>query len=145
MKKLIHPTPKFTLRELKPREIASIYPLIAEHNPGMGKATFSKRLKEMLPLGYRAVAAFDGVAGVEPQSETVWRQADKYKVPRMCFINKLDRTGASFEFCVNSENCRVVGSLRTKPMYSVANFLPETLSAGSTKTYDSPQCRGSTV
>ena len=40
---------------------------------------------------------FDGVAGVEPQSETVWRQADKYGVPRICFINKLDRAGASFE------------------------------------------------
>ena len=40
---------------------------------------------------------FDGVAGVEPQSETVWRQADKYNVPRICFINKLDRTGGSFE------------------------------------------------
>ena len=47
-----------------------------------------------------AVAVFDGVAGVEPQSETVWRQADKYKVPRMCFVNKLDRTGANFEMCV---------------------------------------------
>ena len=44
-----------------------------------------------------AVACFDGVAGVEPQSETVWRQADKYNVPRMCFVNKLDRTGANFE------------------------------------------------
>ena len=44
-----------------------------------------------------AVVVFDGVAGVEPQSETVWRQADKYKVPRVCFINKLDRMGASFE------------------------------------------------
>ena len=40
--------------------------------------------------------SFDGVAGVEPQSETVWRQADKYKVPRICFVNKLDRTGARF-------------------------------------------------
>src|SRR6195952_2732813 len=47
-----------------------------------------------------AVACFDGVAGVEPQSETVWRQADKYRVPRMCFVNKLDRTGANFERCV---------------------------------------------
>jgi elongation factor G len=47
-----------------------------------------------------AVAVFDGVAGVEPQSETVWRQAEKYNVPRMCFINKLDRTGANFEMCV---------------------------------------------
>ena len=49
-----------------------------------------------------AVAVFDGVAGVEPQSETVWRQADKYRVPRMCFINKLDRTGADFYYCVQS-------------------------------------------
>ena len=44
---------------------------------------------------------FDGVAGVEPQSETVWRQADKYKVPRICFVNKLDRTGADFFRCVD--------------------------------------------
>ena len=48
-----------------------------------------------------AVAVFDGVAGVEPQSETVWRQADKYGVPRMCFVNKLDRTGAEFDCCVD--------------------------------------------
>ena len=47
-----------------------------------------------------AVAVFDSVAGVEPQSETVWRQADKYEVPRMCFINKMDRTGADFYRCV---------------------------------------------
>jgi len=44
---------------------------------------------------------FDGVAGVEPQSETVWRQADKYKVPRICFVNKLDRTGADYFRCVD--------------------------------------------
>src|SRR3970040_884719 len=43
---------------------------------------------------------FDGVAGVEPQSETVWRQADKYGVPRICFVNKMDRMGADFERCV---------------------------------------------
>ena len=43
-----------------------------------------------------AVALFDGVAGVEPQSETVWRQANKYGVPRMCFVNKMDRLGANF-------------------------------------------------
>src|ERR1700761_7718280 len=58
-----------------------------------------------------AVACFDGVAGVEPQSETVWRQADKYGVPRMCFINKLDRTGANFEFCVKS----IIDRLGAKP------------------------------
>lgn len=48
-----------------------------------------------------AVAVFDGVAGVEPQSETVWRQANKYKVPRMCFLNKMDRTGANFYRCID--------------------------------------------
>ena len=48
------------------------------------------------------MAVFDGVAGVEPQTETVWRQADKYKVPRMCFLNKMDRTGANFYFCVDT-------------------------------------------
>ena len=58
-----------------------------------------------------AVACFDGVAGVEPQSETVWRQADKYGVPRMCFINKLDRTGANFEYCVQS----IIDRLGAKP------------------------------
>src|SRR3981189_2703931 len=47
-----------------------------------------------------AVACFDGVAGVEPQSETVWRQADKYGVPRICFVNKMDRVGAEFHRCV---------------------------------------------
>jgi elongation factor G len=55
--------------------------------------------------------AFDGVAGVEPQSETVWRQADKYGVPRMCFINKLDRTGANFYYCVQS----IIDRLGAKP------------------------------
>ena len=47
-----------------------------------------------------AVAVFDAVSGVEPQSETVWRQADKYKVPRICFINKMDRVGADFDMSV---------------------------------------------
>ena len=46
------------------------------------------------------MAVFDSVAGVEPQSETVWRQADKYRVPRICFINKMDRVGADFFRCV---------------------------------------------
>jgi elongation factor G len=48
-------------------------------------------LRDLLRVLDGAVACFDGVAGVEPQSETVWRQADKYKVPRMCFCNKMDR------------------------------------------------------
>src|SRR3954467_9758404 len=49
-----------------------------------------------------AVAVFDGVAGVEPQTETVWKQADKYGVPRMCFVNKMDRLGADFFFCLDT-------------------------------------------
>ena len=49
-----------------------------------------------------AVCVFDGVAGVEPQSQTVWRQATRYGVPRICYVNKLDRTGASFDYCVKT-------------------------------------------
>ena len=59
-----------------------------------------------------AVAVFDGVAGVEPQSETVWRQADKYHVPRICFVNKMDRTGANFYRCVDM----IVDRLGAKPL-----------------------------
>lgn len=72
-----------------------------------GHVDFTIEVERSLRVLDGAVTVFDGVAGVEPQSETVWRQADKYNVPRMCFVNKLDRTGADFEKDVNSIRTRL--------------------------------------
>jgi elongation factor G len=66
-----------------------------------GHVDFTVEVERSLRVLDGACAVFDAVAGVEPQSETVWRQADKYGVPRMCFVNKMDRVGANFERCVD--------------------------------------------
>ena len=77
-----------------------------------GHVDFTIEVERSLRVLDGAVAVFDGVAGVEPQSETVWRQADKYHVPRICFVNKLDRTGADFYRCVDM----IVKRLGANPM-----------------------------
>jgi len=77
-----------------------------------GHVDFTLEVERSLRVLDGAVAVFDGVSGVEPQSETVWRQADKYKVPRMCFINKMDRTGADFYKAVDS----IIKQLAATPM-----------------------------
>src|SRR3989339_582815 len=67
-----------------------------------GHVDFTAEVERSLRVLDGAVVCFDGVQGVEPQSETVWRQADKYKVPRLAYINKMDRTGADFKMCFES-------------------------------------------
>ncbi|MGN6514546.1 MAG: elongation factor G [Rhizomicrobium sp.] len=77
-----------------------------------GHVDFTIEVERSMRVLDGAVAVFDAVAGVEPQSETVWRQADKYHVPRICFVNKMDRMGANFQRCVDM----MVDRLGTKPM-----------------------------
>ena len=72
-----------------------------------GHVDFTIEVERSLRVLDGAVCVFDSVAGVEPQSETVWRQADKYDVPRMCFVNKMDRTGADFYRCVDMMKSRL--------------------------------------
>src|SRR5690606_21430327 len=77
-----------------------------------GHVDFTVEVERALRVLDGAVAVFDAVAGVEPQSETVWRQADRYGVPRICFVNKMDRVGAEFHRCVDM----IVSRLNATPL-----------------------------
>ena len=90
-----------------------------------GHVDFTVEVERSLRVLDGAVAVFDGVAGVEPQSETVWRQADRYLVPRICFINKLDRTGASFDKCVGmiKDRLNAVALVLQLPIGNESDFI----------------------
>ena len=90
-----------------------------------GHVDFTIEVERSLRVLDGAVAVFDSVAGFEPQTETVWRQADKYGVPRMCFINKMDRTGADFYRCVEmiKERLGAVPLVTQLPLGSEGDFM----------------------
>ena len=90
-----------------------------------GHVDFTVEVERSLRVLDGAVAVFDGVAGVEPQTMNVWRQASKYNVPRICYINKLDRTGASFDWCVQTirERLHAVPVLLQLPIGAEADFI----------------------
>ena len=89
-----------------------------------GHVDFTIEVERSLKVLDGAVCCFDGVAGVEPQSETVWRQADRYKVPRICFINKMDRMGADFDKCIEmfKDRLNVKPAILQLPIGSEENF-----------------------
>ena len=90
-----------------------------------GHVDFTIEVERALRVLDGAVAVFDSVAGVEPQSETVWRQADKYNVPRVCFVNKMDRIGADFYRCVSMivDRLGAVPLVTQLPIGSEADFV----------------------
>ena len=89
-----------------------------------GHVDFTVEVERSLRVLDGAVAVFDGVAGVEPQSQTVWRQATKYGVPRICYVNKLDRTGASFDYCVKTirQRLNAVAAVLQLPVGAESKF-----------------------
>nr|NLI48948.1 elongation factor G [Propionibacterium sp.] len=89
-----------------------------------GHVDFTVEVERSLRVLDGAVAVFDGVAGVEPQSQTVWRQATRYGVPRICYVNKLDRTGASFDYCVKTirERLNATAAVIQLPVGAEARF-----------------------
>ncbi|MFZ0530269.1 MAG: elongation factor G [Propionicimonas sp.] len=89
-----------------------------------GHVDFTIEVERSLRVLDGAVCVFDGVAGVEPQSQTVWRQATRYGVPRICYVNKLDRTGASFDYCVKTirERLHTVAAVLQLPVGSESKF-----------------------
>ena len=90
-----------------------------------GHVDFTMEVERSLRVLDGAVAVFDGVAGVEPQSQTVWRQATRYNVPRICYINKLDRTGASFDHCIKTIRERLMATplIIQLPVGAESNFI----------------------
>ncbi len=90
-----------------------------------GHVDFGVEVERSLRVLDGAVAVFDGVAGVEPQSETVWRQADRHHVPRICFVNKLDRTGADYDKCIEMIRDRLgaIPLVLQLPIGNEADFL----------------------
>jgi len=89
-----------------------------------GHVDFTIEVERSLRVLDGAVCVFDGVAGVEPQSQTVWRQATRYGVPRICYVNKLDRTGASFDYCVKTirERLHTIAAVLQLPVGSESKF-----------------------
>jgi len=89
-----------------------------------GHVDFTIEVERSLRVLDGAVCVFDGVAGVEPQSQTVWRQATRYGVPRICYVNKLDRTGASFDYCVKTirERLHTIAAVLQLPVGSESHF-----------------------
>ena len=107
-----------------------------------GHVDFTMEVERSLRVLDGAIALFDSVAGVEPQSETVWRQADKYRVPRIAFINKMDRIGADFARAVQT----MVDRLHARPLVAPAarRRRGRASAASSTSCAWSPTCTRTT-